>query len=165
MAEIMVREAVGAEDVAAVRRLLEAYGEYLTANPHGASICIGNYAQELAGLPGPYVALLLALVDEAAAGCVALKPVLRPVVADERACEMKRLWVDAEFRGFGLGRRLAEEAIAWAKRMEYEAMYRDTVPAAFPEASRLYRAMGFVQVERYNDNPLKDVAFFRLGVG
>jgi GNAT superfamily N-acetyltransferase len=163
MAEIVVREAIGEEDVEAVRMLLERYGEYLTANPHGAHICIGSYAEELAGLPKPYAALLLALIDKKAAGCVALKPISQSAVK-ERACEMKRLWVDAEFRGLALGRRLVEEAIAWAKRTGHEAIYLDTVPAAFPEASRIYRDMGFVQVERYNDNPVADVMFFRLGL-
>lgn len=76
---------------------------------------------------------------------------------------MKRLWVDEQFRGLGLGRRLVEEAIAWAKHTGYEAIYLDTVPAAFPEASRLYKALGFMQVGRYNDNPVSDVVFFRLG--
>jgi hypothetical protein len=52
MAEIVVREAVGADDIAAVRRLLQAYGEYLAANPSGAAnICIEGYAQELERLP------------------------------------------------------------------------------------------------------------------
>jgi GNAT superfamily N-acetyltransferase len=162
MAEILVREAVGAEDVAAVRRLMQAYGEHLAANPAGAAnICLEGYERELEGLPRPYAALLLALVDEVAAGCVALKT----LQLEERACEMKRLWVDGKFRGLGLGRRLMEEAIGWAQRMEFEAMYLDTVPAAMPEANRLYEAMGFVQVERYNENQVADVVFFRRGLG
>lgn len=163
MAEILVREAVGAEDVAAVRRLLESYGEYLTTNPNGAHICIGNYAQELKTLPGSYAALLLASVDGVAAGCVALKPVAEAAVG-EQACELKRLWVATEFRGLRLGQRLVQEAIAWAKRMRYSAVYLDTVPAAFPDATRLYRVMGFVEVTRYNNNPVTGVIFFRLGL-
>jgi GNAT superfamily N-acetyltransferase len=77
---------------------------------------------------------------------------------------MKRLWVDTAFRGYGLGRRLVHEAIAWAKRMGFKTMYLDTVPAAMPEANRLYAAMGFEPTERYNENPLSDVAFFRLSL-
>jgi GNAT superfamily N-acetyltransferase len=163
MTEILVREAVGAEDVVAVRRLLESYGEYLAVNPNGAHICIGNYAQELDSLPGPYAALLLGSVDGKPAGCVALKPIPEAAVG-ERACELKRLWVGTEFRGLQLGQRLIEEAIAWAKRTGYGAMYLDTVPAAFPDATRLYRATGFVEVKRYNDNPVAGVIFFRLGL-
>ena len=161
MAEIVVREAVAADDVAVVRRLLRAYGDYLAANPAGAAnICIQGYGEELERLPAPYFALLLAEVDGVAAGCVALRRVAR----DESGCEMKRLWVDGAFRGFGLGRRLVEEAILWAKGLGFKAMYLDTVPAAMPEANRLYAAMGFEPTERYNENPLSGVAFFRLGL-
>lgn len=161
MAEIVVREAVGSGDIAAVRALSRAYGDYLASNPTGAAnICIEGYVQELEGLPGPYFVLLLAEVDGVAAGCVAL----RRVAKDEWGCEMKRLWVDGAFRGFGLGRRLVEGAIVWAKGMGFKAMYLDTVPAAMPEANRLYAAMGFESTERYNENPLADVAFFRLSL-
>ena len=158
MAEILIREALGAEDAAAVRRLMQAYGEHLAANPAGAaSICLEGYERELQGLPGGYAVLLLALVEGEAAGCVAL----RPLKLDESACEMKRLWVDGRFRGLRLGRRQVEEAIGWAERMGFKAMYLDTVPAAMPEANKLYDAMGFVRVERYNENPVTDLAFFR----
>jgi GNAT superfamily N-acetyltransferase len=161
MAEIVVREAVGFDDIAAVRRLMQAYGDYLAGEPSGAaSICLGGYKQELDGLPGDYVVLLLALVDGAAAGCVAL----RALRDSTRACEMKRLWVDGTFRGFGLGRRLVDEVVGWARRAGFEAMYLDTVPAAMPEANRMYEAMGFVRVERYNKNPIEGVVFFRLGL-
>jgi GNAT superfamily N-acetyltransferase len=161
MSEIVVREAVEADDIAAVRRLMQAYGEHLASNPAGAAnICLEGYKQELDGLPGEYSVLLLAWVDGEAAGCIAM----RTLSMDERACEMKRLWVDGALRGLGLGRRLVEEAIGWAKRVGFEAMYLDTVPAAMPEANRLYEAMGFQRVERYNRNPVSDVVFFRLGL-
>jgi GNAT superfamily N-acetyltransferase len=161
MAEIVVREAVEVEDIAAVRRLMQAYGEYLAANPAGAaSICLEGYGQELNELPGAYVVLLLAVVDGTAAGCVAL----RPLRGEQRGCEMKRLWVDGAFRGYGLGRLLVKEVIAWAEGAGFEAMYLDTVPAAMPEANRLYEAMGFVRVERYNENRIANVVFLRRGL-
>jgi ribosomal protein S18 acetylase RimI-like enzyme len=162
MAEILIREATEAEDVAAVRRLMQAYGDHLAANPAGAtSICLEGYERELEGLPGGYAVLLVALVEGEPAGCVAL----RSLKVDEPACEMKRLWVDGRFRGLRLGRRLVEEAIGRAERMGFKAMYLDTVPAAMPEANKLYEAMGFVQVERYNKNSVADLAFFRKGLG
>jgi GNAT superfamily N-acetyltransferase len=162
MAEIVVREAAGGEDIDAVRRLMRAYGDYLAAAPGGAAgICIDGYERELERLPAGYTVLLLARVDGDAAGCVALRT-LRGV---RGGCEMKRLWVEREFRGLGLGKRLVDESIAWAKRMGFEAMYLDTVPAAMPEANRLYAGMGFVLVERYNANPLTGVVFFRKELG
>jgi GNAT superfamily N-acetyltransferase len=161
MAAIIVREAVGAEDIATVRTLLQAYGDYLAANPRGAaSICIEGYGQELERLPEPYFALLLAEVDGVAAGCVALRRVRK----DQSGCEMKRLWVDGAFRGLRLGRRLVEEAILCAKRLGFKTMYLDTVPLAMPEANRLYAVMGFERTERFNENPLPGVVFFRLNL-
>jgi GNAT superfamily N-acetyltransferase len=158
MATIVVREAAGPEDLNAVRRLMQDYGDHLANNPSGAAnICLAGYREELDRLPEGYDVLLLALVDGEPAGCVAVRTLQR----EERACEMKRLWTKREFRGLGLGRRLAEEAIGWAKRMGFAAMYLDTVPTAMPEANRLYDALGFLPVERYNQNPISDVVFFR----
>jgi GNAT superfamily N-acetyltransferase len=159
MTQIVVRAAAGEEDVATVRRLMQAYGQYLGNNPGGAeNICLEGYARELENLPTVYILLLLALVDGVAAGCVALRRIDR----EDRACEMKRLWVEGAFRGLRLGRLLVEAAIAWAQQEGFEGMYLDTVPAAMPEANRLYEAMGFVPVERYNKNPVEDLVFFRL---
>jgi GNAT superfamily N-acetyltransferase len=61
----------------------------------------------------------------------------------------------------GLGRQLAETLILEAQRRGYTAMYLDTVPEAMQAAHHLYRTLGFVPVERYNDNPVPDVVFFR----
>jgi GNAT superfamily N-acetyltransferase len=158
MTEIVVRPAVGDEDITTARRLMQAYGDYLADNPGGAAnICLDGYARELEKLPAGYILLLLATVDGVPAGCVALRQIDR----EERACEMKRLWVDSAFRGLRLGRLLVEAAITWAQREGFEGMYLDTVPAAMPEANRLYEAMGFLPVERYNRNPISDVVFFR----
>ncbi|HEU4635557.1 MAG TPA: GNAT family N-acetyltransferase [Edaphobacter sp.] len=154
---IEIREVSNDSEVAAVRWLMSDYGDYLAHNPSGAeSICLKNYEQELEQLPQGYALLLLAMVDDQPAGCVALRKLER----QPPACEMKRLWVGSEFRGLGLGRRLIEEAIHHATRNGFAAMYLDTVPAAMPDAVRLYTALGFVAVERYNDNPVDGLTFF-----
>ncbi len=169
MAEIVIREAVGADEVAAVRGLMSAYTGYLGANPSGAAnICIENFERELMGLPRQYSApdgvLLMAWVDGVAAGCCGVREVRRDRVP-ERGCEMKRLWVERAFRRLGLGRRLVGAAIGWATSAGYEAMYLDTVPAAMPEANGMYAAIGFERVERYNNNLEDGVVFFRLRLG
>jgi ribosomal protein S18 acetylase RimI-like enzyme len=172
MPEIAIRQADGAADVALVRALMVEYGDYLAhlgeTSAGAASICIAGYEDELQGLPRPYAALLLAEVDGQAAGCVALKPMPkapgagRDLEIEQRDLEIKRLWVRQEFRGLSLGRRLMQAAIEHARQAGAAAIYLDTVPAAMPEANRLYAAMGFQQVERYNDNPVADVVFFQL---
>jgi GNAT superfamily N-acetyltransferase len=159
MAEIVVREAVGDEDLALVRSLMESYGAFLSGSPSGsANMCLSGFREELDALRGKYSAVLLATVDGVAAGCVAL----RRLPQIEGACEMKRLWVEPDFRGMRLGRRLVEEAIQWARREGMKAMHLDTIAAAMPEANRLYAAMGFVRVEPYHGDCTTDVEFFRL---
>src|SRR5438445_7876028 len=103
MPSIAIRQAHGDKDLADVRRLMREYGQHLASNPSGAaSICLEGYEQELARLPEGYAVILLAEVDGTPAGCVALRELARP----ERACEMKRLWVSADFRRLRLGRSL-----------------------------------------------------------
>jgi ribosomal protein S18 acetylase RimI-like enzyme len=157
---IAIHPALTPADVDHVRTLMRTYGAYLAANPAGAaSICLEGLETELAGLPSGYEALLLATVDQNPAGCVAIKLVKKP---NERACEMKRLWVAGPCRGLKLGRQLVEAAIAWSRTAGFHAMYLDTVPAAMPQANALYERLGFERVDRYNDNPVPDLAFFRL---
>jgi N-acetylglutamate synthase-like GNAT family acetyltransferase len=157
-AAVAIRRAKGAADLAVVRGLMREYGAYLAANPTGANICLEGYEHEVEGLPAPYVVLLLAEVEGQAAGCVALKRLAHL----EDAFELKRLWVRPGYRGLRLGRRLMQAAIDQAEQMGARGVYLDTVPAAMPEANRLYEAFGFAPVERYNDNPVADVVFFRL---
>jgi GNAT superfamily N-acetyltransferase len=168
MAEVTVRAAIGEADLQAVRTLMREYAAHLAES--AARICLGaGYEAELAGLPAPYVTpggLLLAEVGGHTAGCVAIKPVVPRGAANSegQALEVKRLWVRPGFRGLRLGLQLIEAAVSHARAAGSTAMYLDTVPAAMPEANRLYAALGFQQVARYNDNPVADVAFFRLAL-
>jgi ribosomal protein S18 acetylase RimI-like enzyme len=120
-------------------------GEYERAI--GVSLCFQDFAAEVAGLPGAYAppggTLILARQAPglALAGCVALRPV--PAVAD--ACEMKRLYVRAEARKTGLGRALAEAAIAAGRRLGYRRICLDTLPS-MGAAQALYQSLGFRRV-------------------
>ena len=158
MSGAVIVEAQSAAETDAVRELFRAYGEHLATT---ASICIETLGEEIASLPTPYFLLLLAKIDSHPAGCVALKTLARD---GEQACELKRLWVSPAFRGYRVGKRLMEAAIHHATGSGYTALYLDTVPAAMPEANHLYKALGFERIGRYNDNPVADVAFFRLAL-
>ena len=153
------------EDTEQARALLARYGEYLAASPVGsAGLCLTGYEAELRGLPGKYVEeeadLLLARVNGEGAGCVAIT---RRVLADGmEAAEMKRLWVEPRFRGHGVGRGLVDSAIDWARAHECGAVVLDTVNEAMPEASELYRSLGFEEITRFNENPVPGERFYKL---
>jgi GNAT superfamily N-acetyltransferase len=143
----------GAGDIDSVRALFRAYASSLPF-----SLEYQHFAAELAGLPAPYAppkgCLMLAHRDGGAAGIVALKP-LAPRIA-----ELKRLYVVPEARGIGLGRRLAERAIAAAKAKGYERVRLDTHRPSMGGAIMLYRALGFAEIPPYGANPSGEFAFF-----
>lgn len=180
MTGVEVREAqFGGEkdDAELVRTLMREYATYLNDSVGGEHICVESLEQELAGLPGVYAepegAVLLAFVHATEpAGCVALKPLHLedPARATERACEMKRLWVRPGHQGKQIGRTLADAIVDLARSRGYSAMYLDTMPRTMQAAYALYGAMGFVAVERYNENPVLlqpdslEIAFLRRGL-
>lgn len=140
-----------------VRGLFREYASWLAVD-----LSFQGFAHELAGLPGEYVAphgtLLLGLVGAAAAGCVAVRR------WEDRACEMKRLYVRDSFKGQGRGRVLAEHAIEWARRAGYERMLLDTLPS-MAAAQSLYEGLGFRDVVPYRFNPVAGTRYLALRLG
>jgi len=160
-------------DADVCRILMREYAHFLNESVGGQHICVESLEEELAALPGPYAepagAVLLAFENDIPAGCAALKPLklTQPTNPDERACEMKRLWVRPAHHGAGLGRRLANAVVDLARQRGYTAMYLDTMPQSMQAAFSLYRSMGFTPVDRYNQNPVLrqsdalEIAFLR----
>ena len=141
----------------AIRELFQEYAQGL-----GVDLCFQQFDEELAGLPGDYAAprgsLLLATVDGEAAGCCALRPL---DTADyPNAAEMKRLYVRKVFRGFGLGRQLAEAALDAARQGGYECVLLDTLDDM--EAARaLYGDLGFEEIPPYYHNPIPGAHYLK----
>ncbi len=108
------------------------------------------FERELETLPGDYSPpagrLLLATVDGAPAGCVALHPL------DAGNCEMKRMFVYPRFRGQGVGLALARQIIDEARSIGYSAIRLDT-SIRQAEATALYEGLGFKRIEPYYDLP------------
>src|SRR4051795_6730445 len=65
---------------------------------------------------------------------------------------LKRMWVSAELRGVGLGRRLLQELEDLARANGARAVQLET-NRSLVEAIALYRAGGYREVEPFNDEP------------
>ena len=76
-------------------------------------------------------------------------------------CEMKRLYVRAEFRGMGVGRLLAERLIGEARRIGYDRIYLDTLPS-MAKAQLLYEQLGFKEIAAYCHNPIAGAKYLGL---
>jgi len=128
----------------------------------GVDLCFQNFEEELADLPGEYApprgALLLARVDGEVAGCCALRPLDSSDYPD--AAEMKRLYVRKPFRGFGLGRLLAEATLDAARQAGYTCVLLDTLDDM--EAARaLYEELGFEEIPPYYHNPIAGAHYLK----
>ena len=126
--------------------------------------CLGHYFAELAerfeepfdpgrtlpadaaDLVPPTGAFLLARLSGQPAGCGALKT-LSPGVG-----EIMRMWVDHAHRGLGIGARILGALEEQAAGFGHSAV-RLYTNRSLGEAKAMYRANGYREIARYNDDP------------
>ncbi|MFI8710317.1 GNAT family N-acetyltransferase [Brevibacillus brevis] len=122
----------------------------------GVDLSFQNIAIELQNIPGEYAppdgCILVALDNEQPAGCVALRKI------DEQVCEMKRLYVKPEWKGIGVGKKLALAIIDEAKIRGYSFIRLDTLPT-MEQAIQLYRSLEFYPIEPYRFNPIEGTLY------
>jgi putative acetyltransferase len=151
---MVIVRAETAEHLRDVRALFEQYAASLSFD-----LSFQDFEHELASLPGEYAqpngCLLLAYWNDDLAGCVGLRKF------SEGVCEMKRMYVRPEFRGRGIGRRLAEEVVEQAREIGYARMRLDTI-AEMVSARALYRSLGFRTIPPYRPNPQLGAEYMEL---
>lgn len=153
---IQITEAHEGTYLQEVRKLFEEYATSL-----GISLDFQNFDEELLTLPGGYSPpggrLLVAVWQGQVAGCVGLRNL------GEGIYEMKRLYTRPKFRGFKIGRALAEAVIEQAREIGHTHMRSDTLPP-MQMARSLYGSLGFQEIEPYRYNPIERAAFMELNL-
>jgi ribosomal protein S18 acetylase RimI-like enzyme len=159
--KIRIVEAESAADLDHARSLFRSYATEYAASI-AESLCFQGFEAELAGLPGRYAPpsgfLLLATDGDYSAGCVAVRDL------GGGTCEMKRLFVTAEYRGRGVGRLLVDEVLHRAERAGYHRLVLDTLPE-MQGALGLYRSFGFVEADPYWDSPVERTIYLEKPLG
>lgn len=71
---------------------------------------------------------------------------------DETVCELKRVWLLFEYHGRGLGYRIIQELLAFARARGYRLIRLETDRDDQSRAYNLYKRLGFYEIPRYSDN-------------
>jgi ribosomal protein S18 acetylase RimI-like enzyme len=103
----------------------------------------------------PTGALFIAYYNAIPIGCIALQPLQEP-----QTCEMKRLYVDPEYRNLKIGDALVKTLLQEAQSLRYTTMKLDTLER-LQAAINLYLKFGFETVTAYYDNPLPSVVYMQ----
>jgi GNAT superfamily N-acetyltransferase len=123
----------------------------------GIDLAFQKFDTELATLPlmyGPPVGELWLLQHEHQwVGCCALRRL------DDATCELKRMYIKADFRGQKLGELMMDAVLAKAKTLGYSIIKLDSLARLTP-ALKLYQRYGFQPIAPYNHNPEPDVVYF-----
>jgi ribosomal protein S18 acetylase RimI-like enzyme len=150
--EIVLRKATDS-DLDLVRILFREYAAEIKVD-----LCFQDFEAELATLPGKYAqpagVILLAERGNAAVGVVAVRPISTDI------CEMKRLYLRPEARGLGVGAKLVDSIIAYARAAGYQRIVLDTL-VSMASAMTLYQSRGFQRIDPYYQNP-HSALFFAL---
>jgi DNA-binding MarR family transcriptional regulator/GNAT superfamily N-acetyltransferase len=101
--------------------------------------------QDAAAMAAPHGTFLLAIGDGEPVACGGVQPL------GDGVGEIKRMWVDAGWRGAGLGSRMLRALEDAAAGLGHHTVRLDT-NSTLVEAIALYERAGYRPIERYNDN-------------
>ncbi len=106
----------------------------------------------LQAMAPPTGAFVVATDGDATVGCGGVQTI------DDGVGEVKRMWVSSATRGRGLGKQLLRRLEDEARHLGHHTVRLDT-NSQLPQAVALYRNAGYVEIDRYNDNPYPDHFF------
>jgi ribosomal protein S18 acetylase RimI-like enzyme len=120
-------------------------------------LCFQNFEDELLHIEDMYAppkgVIYLAAIENEFIGCVAVRD------KQNNIAELKRLYVNENYRGQGVGKALFDKAIEFAQNASYEKIRLDTL-SNMDIAINLYKANGFFEIAPYYHNPESNAVFF-----
>ena len=66
-------------------------------------------------------------------------------------CELKRLWLLTEYHGRGLGYRMLQACLSFAREKGYKRIRLETDPIAQSRALEFYKKLGFYEIPSYTE--------------
>ena len=152
--KIEIKEVQNAADFLAAKELILEYVKWL-----GIDLSFQNFDKEINTLEETYSnpngGLCVALRNEKAIGVAGIKRF------SDKECELKRMFVQADSRGFGIGKLLLTKCIEIAKKLDYHTIKLDTADF-MKSAIKLYADNGFVEIPAYRYNPYEEARYFEL---
>ena len=151
-----LREVTRDDQADVIDLIHQVYGE------HGDRICLEDADSDLLALPNHYRELggeFVVLRDSMRLlGCYAA----HPIEGSDRVCTFRRLYLRADQRGAGNGRRLMDWALNWAREREFRRVefWSDT---RFQNAHQFFARLGFQterEVRTMNDGWMEYQEFF-----
>jgi DNA-binding MarR family transcriptional regulator/GNAT superfamily N-acetyltransferase len=134
----------GAEDAQAAMRRYFAELDLRFAN--GFDPGEGGADGDAVTMAAPDGAFVLVRSDDEVIGCGGV------LCLDTTTAEIKRMWIDPDWRGVGLAGRLLSHLESRARVLGRERVVLDT-NESLSEAIAMYHRFGYVPIGRYNDNP------------
>lgn len=140
-------------------------GEYAAAaslfSEYAAAININldfqHFEEELKTLRQMYAppagGIILCSTGETYIACVAVRKI------SSGAAELKRMFVQPQYQGRGIGRLLLEKSLELARQCGYKKIQLDTLNYMHP-AINLYKAFGFYEIPAYYHNPIATAVYF-----
>ena len=148
----------GSDDYPLVEGLMREYIDWLPLDASDLQDVEREMSEVSVEYGPPKGLAVLAALDDDLAGVAGVRRISIGVA------ELKRMWVRPTARRRGVGRWLADRAIAEARAMGYRSVRLDTISDVRSEANHLYKSLGFDDVSPYQTNPLPAARFMELNL-
>ena len=139
--DFLVREIRSADDTSMARILRETLLEHGAAKPGTAYYDESTDALS-AHFTDPRSIYLVAEVNREVVGGVGIYPTDG---LPEGTCELVKMYIDKDFRGFGIGKKLIAQAMDFARAKGYKKIYLESMPE-LRKAVAVYEHLGFTHL-------------------